>query len=159
MIIPLFELEIAIPEFDIEEEMYLTMALNLKKGSDALIQTFTPQNRILQILTEGTYKEFLDSTLQERKMFNYPPYVDYAILTATSKSKAKVQELISKLVNKLQILDSEKRYTIHFDKEHFQRRDDHHIQKISIRGPELEKFLKGVSYEMVRNRELSIEWR
>jgi primosomal protein N' (replication factor Y) (superfamily II helicase) len=66
-----------------------------------VIQTFIPQNEMIKNLTESNYKDFFKKTLEERKIFNYPPFSELATLRYKSFSKENALEFISDLKIKL----------------------------------------------------------
>jgi primosomal protein N' (replication factor Y) len=66
-----------------------------------LIQTYLPENEIVKTITEKNYKEFFVSTLNERKMFHYPPFMEMATLEYRHKSEQKALNFIQKLEEKL----------------------------------------------------------
>jgi primosomal protein N' len=56
------------------------------------------------MLVESNYKDFFLKTLEERKLFNYPPFVEMATLEYRHKDKQKAFEYIQKLEQKLKNL-------------------------------------------------------
>jgi len=48
----LLESEIAVPEYDIEEKIYINIVYNARKGSDIFIQTFAPKSDLVRNITE-----------------------------------------------------------------------------------------------------------
>jgi hypothetical protein len=41
-----------VPEYDIEEKIYTNISYNVKRNADVIIQTYTPKNNILKIISE-----------------------------------------------------------------------------------------------------------
>jgi primosomal protein N' len=59
------------------------------------------------MLIESNYKDFFINTLEERKLFKYPPFVEMATLEYRHKNKEKALEYIQKLEQKLKDLKKE----------------------------------------------------
>ena len=54
------------------------------KGS-VIIQTFSPENKIFELIKKQNHDDFYKKEIMERKQFNYPPY--YRLIKITIKSK------------------------------------------------------------------------
>lgn len=76
----LFELNLSLPEYDLEEDMYSEIAYFKKQHIPLYIQSYTPEHPLLQLLVFGNYREYLSALTKERKDFLYPPYADYATI-------------------------------------------------------------------------------
>ncbi|EKE29731.1 MAG: primosome assembly protein PriA [uncultured bacterium (gcode 4)] len=159
VVVPLFELEMVIPEYDIEERIYINISYNLKRWADAIIQTYIPGHELLKIITEWNYKDFLMHTLEERKAFKYPPYWKLAYIWIKSKNKDRVTDMAVKLVNKLEISNEDNKVFINYDSKSFTKRAWEFRQKIILRWENLEEFLQIASGEIIRNREIELEWK
>lgn len=64
-----------------------------KKQGTVILQTFSPQNPLMQYVVDTNYEEFYQYEMAERKLFNYPPYcrllsifVKHADIYATSNA-------------------------------------------------------------------------
>ncbi len=157
--IPLFEAELSIPEYDIEEQIYSNIMLNVKRWADVIIQSYTPNHDLLKIIANWNYNDFLKYTLSEREKFNYPPFVDMAKIVIRSKNMEKVRHLSTTIFNKLGFMDEEKRYIINFNEEKIARIWEDYIKSIIIRWKDLQKFIENVEFDIARNREVSLEWK
>lgn len=51
----------------------------------AIIQTFTPENPIVQLSAAQNYEEFYKSEIEVRKAMLYPPYADICMIAVTSE--------------------------------------------------------------------------
>lgn len=97
----------AIPEFDREEKIYTQVVYAKRMGIPVIIQTYAPESPFVDMILHGNYRSFLKTTLEERKKFLYPPFADFVTLWVHSSSKDMVQDIIHKLVNKIQTLSPE----------------------------------------------------
>lgn len=159
VVFPFFEVELIAWDYNIEEKLYTNISYNSKRWADVIIQTYTPKNRILKILSEWNYKDFLITTLEERKNFSYPPYTDLVYIWIKNKNKERITDIISKMVNKLFIMNENSDKIINFDKKLFTKKNWEFYQKIIIRWPDLQSFLEPVKLEIIRNREIELEWK
>lgn len=155
----LFENELIIPEYNIEEKIYANILINAKKWADVIIQTYCPQNELLKIITEGNYNDFLKYTLNERKSYNYPPFSDFAEILVSSNSKDRILDIMAKIYNKLEILNIDSNFQISYNKDIFNKKKWLFFQKILLKWKDLEGFLKNIKWEIIRNREVVIEWK
>jgi primosomal protein N' len=62
-------------------------------------------------------------TLEERKMFSYPPYGNLANIWIKSKSKDRILDMATKLANKLEIFNEDKKVYINYDNKTFTKRN------------------------------------
>ncbi|QIV95121.1 replication restart helicase PriA [Allofrancisella frigidaquae] len=67
-----------------------------KKGL-VLLQTYQPENKLLQLLVNKDYLEFLDYLLEQRKYANYPPYSYQAQVIAESRKETNILEYLNTL--------------------------------------------------------------
>ncbi|QIV96646.1 replication restart DNA helicase PriA [Allofrancisella inopinata] len=67
-----------------------------KKGL-VLLQTYQPENKLLQLLVSKDYLEFLDYLLEQRKYANYPPYSYQAQVIAESRKGTDILEYLNTL--------------------------------------------------------------
>ncbi|APC97922.1 replication restart helicase PriA [Francisella frigiditurris] len=67
------------------------------KEGRVLLQTYQPENPILQKLIQTDYLEFLDYLLEQRKALNYPPYTYQAQIIAEAKKEADVLNFLNNL--------------------------------------------------------------
>ncbi|MFH1890399.1 MAG: primosomal protein N' [Candidatus Kuenenbacteria bacterium] len=91
-------------EFDTNQRAYglinkiLTLA---PKSAKILIQTFSPDNSIIQSIYEGKPDIFYRQELNFRKNFNYPPFISLIKLSYLSESEDRAEELADKIYKKL----------------------------------------------------------
>lgn len=159
VVFPLFEWELVIWDYDIEEKIYTNITQNIKRWSDVIIQTHIPKNQLLKTITEWNYKEFLVNSLEERKKFWYPPYNDLAHIYINWKDKVKLSEFSENFLNKLRSLYSSEKYSISYNKNSFSKKSWDYYQKIIIKWIRIEEFLKPLKMEIIRNRSINLEWK
>jgi primosomal protein N' (replication factor Y) len=65
-----------------------------KKRGKVIIQTFSPQHWLLEMIKEGTYENFYEKEIRERHHFGYPPFVRMIRVTLKHKEDD-VVEMVS----------------------------------------------------------------
>lgn len=73
-----------------------------------VIQTYQPENPIIQNLTQNQLQEFYKQELKIRQIFNYPPFSRTTKLTFSHKDKVKVQQeakILEQQLTSLKITD------------------------------------------------------
>lgn len=159
----LLEQELQIPKYNTEESVYINIRQLIWRGwrvnqkTNFIIQSFIPDNEIVKSIIFDNYKEFFIKTLNERKLFNYPPFWEVVTLEYRDKSKQKSREFMEKLNNKLDILleESEEKYEIIFNPKSIKRINQYYY-KIIIKWNNIRKFVEKIKPEIIRNSGLSI---
>lgn len=159
VVFPLFEWELVIWDYDIEEKIYNNIVQNIKRGADIIIQTYIPKNQLLKTITEWNYKEFLINSLEERKKFSYPPYNDLVHISISWRDKEKLAEFSENFLNKIKGFDLKWEYKINHNKSSFTKKSWDYCQKIVIKGNNIEEFLKPLRTEIIKNRNINLEWK
>ncbi len=62
-----------------------------------IIQTYSPENYIIQLAAKGNYEEFYEKESAVRKLLNYPPYSNIVSILILGKNERDVIEHINKL--------------------------------------------------------------
>ena len=157
----LLEQELLIPGYNTQEKLYSNITQLLWRGSrkwevsETIIQTFLPENEIIKTITEKNYKEFFISTLNERKLFRYPPFNEMLTLEYRHKSEDKSKEFIQKLKLKLDELDKDNNYEIIVTHNSFKKYNQYYF-KIIIKGNNLRNFIKNIKSDIIKNSNLSL---
>lgn len=157
----LLEQELSYPQFNIEEKVYTNMKQLIGRGerngekTDIVLQTFMPENELVQMISEGNYKDFFTYTLTERKLFGYPPFTQMITLEYRDVNKQKAETFMQMLDNKLQLLNKEKKFNIQFVSLPFKKNNQYHY-KIILKGDDIRNFLKNIEIEIMRNSKLSV---
>ncbi|MED7788666.1 primosomal protein N' [Francisella sp. 19X1-34] len=71
------------------------------KPGIVLLQTYQPENKLLDLLVNKDYLEFLDYLLEQRKYASYPPYTYQAQIIAESKKEQEILNLLNDIYLKL----------------------------------------------------------
>jgi len=82
------------------------------KRGQVLIQTWQPDNPLLQTLIQHGYDQFADTTLQERQLAQLPPYRYAALIRAESRDRALTQQFLTEALQLLQGNDPAKNLEI-----------------------------------------------
>ncbi len=157
----LLEQELQIPKYNTEEKVYSNIKQLLGRGNrvwqktDIIIQSFIPDNEIIKKITSGNYKDFFISSLEERKIFNYPPFVEMLTIEYRDMNKEKASIFIIKLYNKLILQDEKREFDITFIKTPFKKYNQYYF-KIILKGKNTRDFLEWIKFEIMRNKWLSI---
>lgn len=154
----LFESDFTLPDYRIEEEIYHTIDYIKKSGKSLLIQTYTPDHPLLQVISEGNYKDFLSYITPERKKFLYPPYAQFALLRIHDPSKDRLKDIMEKIVNKIEILKKESTF-LAYDRDIWERYRGEWVQKIILKDEDLSYILMELEVEIVKNRAVTLEYR
>lgn len=157
----LLEQEIGIPKYNIEEISYNNIKQligrwwRLWEDKEVIIQTFVSSNETIKSISDYNYKDFVTKTLEERKLFSYPPYKDFAILESFDKNEAKSLEFCKILKNKLDGANENKKIEITLGQKWF-KKNWNYYHKIILKWENLRDFLEVVRYEVIKNPKLSL---
>jgi len=104
VIIILAEIGLSFPDYKSEEELFYTLFRALKLGKNKILQTFYPQNRVIEHLLKDNFDDFAKDQLISRKNNDYPPYSTIIRLTYEEKGNKKINleaKKLKKMLNKL----------------------------------------------------------
>ncbi len=154
----LLEQELQIPRYDTEEKIYSNIKQLIGRGgrswthTDIVIQTHIPNNPIIQNIVEWNYKDFFKKTLQERKIFWYPPYVEMAILQYKHKDIQSCKTYLAWLVDTLKTYPHSE-IEITFVDQIF-KRDHQYFWRIFLQWKDIRIFLQNIKSEILKNKDL-----
>ncbi len=170
----LLEQELLIPKYNTEEKVYSNIKQLLGRGSrnwevsNIVIQTFIPENEIIKSITNSNYKDFFIKTLEERKLFNYPPYSQMLTLEYRNTNQEKAKNFMINLKNKLDIINPplthpsnqggkimNKRIEINLVPNPSKRYNQYYY-KIILKWENLREFLNEIKPEIFRNSALVV---
>ncbi len=98
------------PDFKAEEDLFLQFEKLLDfKSEKIIIQTFDPDNRIVEFLMNRKYREFYDKELAVRELFMYPPFARLVKLSYLSPDKNKAEYEARILNEKLKMVTAQKK--------------------------------------------------
>ena len=63
-----------------------------EKEGRALIQTMNPDHDVILLACKQDYKSFFNNEIKTRKLLNYPPFCDIALLTLSGQSESAVMK-------------------------------------------------------------------
>jgi len=155
----LIEQELQIPKYDTEEKIYSNIkqliwrAWRKWKESNIIIQSYAVDNEIIKNIIFQNYKTFLTKTLQERKIFNYPPFCEYCTIRYKNISSNETKIFID---NFYELLD--KNYpNIEITKiNSLYKRDNQFFWKIIIKWINIREYLQKYKKEIFKNKDLVI---
>lgn len=79
-----------------------------KNPGKAIIQTYNPDNYIIELAKKQDYKEFYNSEIEIRKMLKYPPFIDIILISVIADTNSEAEKVITdiyKILNKTKIRD------------------------------------------------------
>jgi primosomal protein N' (replication factor Y) len=79
---------------------------SLKKGR-AFIQTYSPENPVIELASSQQYSRFFDTEIKVRKLGLYPPFCDLCAIGVTGPDEAQVKAAALRLLGLLQELAKE----------------------------------------------------
>lgn len=152
-----FELNMSIPSYHIEEDIYNEISYYKKQGLPLYIQTYTPDHPLLREIIEGNTKSFLSYLSRERIDFRYPPFAELVTIRVHDEQQKKVEDIMRKLINKIGLLKKSSTFFA-FDTDIRERCGGEWQQKIILKDRDLSYILTNLEVEIVRNRSVTLEW-
>jgi primosomal protein N' (replication factor Y) len=160
VVFPCLDAELVANEYDVEEKAYANIRYAAKNAKEVLVQTYSPTSPLARDLSEGNYRQFLSRTLEERKKFRYPPYAEIAYVTVGARYPEGAKESVARLANKLSIAKDEQKSDVEiYDKLPLSKRADEWIGRIVVKGKSVSELLETLRVEIVRNRNIRLEWK
>ncbi len=97
-VIPSLDSLLAIPDFAAEERAFRTiLTLAEKTKGEVIIQTRSPQNKMLADAKEAAIAKFVTRELELRKKLKYPPYTTFIKISVTGSKQYCIKEVKSLL--------------------------------------------------------------
>ncbi len=158
IVVLLFEINLSIPEYDIEESTYTDIAYLKRRKIPLYIQTYTPDHPLLDQILEGNHRSFIEYIQKERKLFLYPPFSELATIRIHDENKERVTTLVTHLVNKIQHSKNDTTRIV-YDRDIWEKSRWEWVQKIVMRDQDLSYLINLLEVEIVRNRAVTLEWR
>ncbi len=72
-----------------------------ERQGQAVIQTYTPDNPIIELASDQDYRGFYDMEIASRKMMRYPPYADLFMFGFSALQEASVQQAARWMLTRL----------------------------------------------------------
>lgn len=152
-----FELNLSIPSYHIEEDIYNEISYYKKQWLPLYIQTFTPDHPLLREIMDGNTRSFLTYLSRERIDFRYPPFAEFVTIRVHDEQEKKVEDIMRKLINKIGLLKKNSTF-LAFDTDIRERYGGEWQQKIILKDKDLSYILRDLEVEIVRNRSVTLEW-
>ncbi len=161
----LLEQELQIPAYNTHEQVYsnITQLLGrwgrVDQKTEIILQTFIPNNPMIQAITQNNYKDFFTSTLTERKMFHYPPFCEMVTLVYRHSNQEKSKAFLEKIHTKIskEQKDNENQISISNIWSGIKKQNQYFYSCI-IKGHNLHDFLQTIKPEIYRNSGLQVVW-
>ncbi len=147
----LVESDLAVPEYDVEEDMYHQIRHFFSRTRDIVLQTRSPKLPLIADVVNGNFRSFFQRTIVERKQFNLPPVVQMVTVYITDSSESIVKQRIAGTASAL--IESAKNIpgtSVVYDHLLVERRAGKYRQKILIRSPNIIAFLEPFRAQLVR---------
>lgn len=153
-----FEINLSLPEYDFEEQLFSEISYFKKQHLPIYIQTYTPDHPLIDIITYGNYQTFLSYLKEERKQFHYPPFTELATIRIHDPKKERVQTMMTHLVNKISQIRQTSTF-LAFDRDIWEKYAGEWVQKIVLKDKDLSYLVHQLEVEIVRNRSVTLEWK
>jgi primosomal protein N' (replication factor Y) (superfamily II helicase) len=152
-----FEVNLGIPEYDLEEQIFQEITYYKRQKLPIYIQTYIPEHPLLQQVVYGNTKDMLFHLVDERKTFQYPPFFSFAIIRVHHEQKKRVVSMMLHLIQKLECFSSGDIF-IAFDKEIWEKRWWEWTQKITLKWKDILPVIRSCEVEILKNRFVTLEW-
>jgi len=159
----LIEQELVIPNYNTEQVAYTNISQIIWRWNrrwektDIIIQSFSPANKVVKALFEKNYKDFFKYSLEERRLFNYPPFKQMAILEYRHKDKQKSILFMIDFKDKLDEINVQNNIEIIYNEIVFRKNNKYHI-KIILKWDNLRIFLENIKAQIIKNSDLSLSF-
>ncbi len=157
----LLEQELMHPSYDALEKAYRNLRQLIGRGnrksqkSQIILQTFIPNNTLIQSITQQNFKDFFTHCLQERKQFLYPPFNEMVTLEYRHNDATKALDYITALSHMLQKIDTKNVYHFLPWTSTFKKHNTHHV-KLIIKGKNIRTLLSHIEQKILTERNLSV---
>lgn len=145
-------------DYAMTEKLFATFQYAKLSQKSIIIQTLLSTHPLLDQIVSGNYRDFLDGLLRDRSSFQYPPYTDIARIIVTDHSRERVQDIMTKIVNKMSQMTEFEEIIRDVDQELWTRVGDEWRQKITLRGKDLDQVMSLLRSEILKNRGVALEW-
>lgn len=159
----LLEQELQIPAFNTKEKLFSNIRQLLGRwnrkwnNTDIVIQSAIPENDVIDSLTHKNYKQFFQESLQERKLFYYPPFCEMLTLEYRHKEKEKALLFIKKIQEKLAHNIKWKNIELLLSQTPQRKHNQYHY-KLIIKGKNLREFLHCIQGDIFKNKALIVNF-
>ena len=98
---------LSLPDFQAAEELFTLIQKikrKLKPNQQFLIQTYSPQNKVIQWATNNQFEKFYQSEIESRRLLNYPPFALLTYLEFPHQNNSTSLQLAEQEKNRLESL-------------------------------------------------------
>ena len=154
----LLEQELQIPTYNTEESVYNNIRQltwrwwRVWQKTHFIIQSMIPDNETVQKIVYSNYRDFFTHTLQERKLFHYPPFAELAILEYAHTSQQKSVDFMANIYTKIH---KNQELDIIFNSSSMKKVNQFYT-KIVIKWDNLRDNLQIIKSDIIRNRSFTI---
>lgn len=155
----LIESDLAVPQYDMEEDIYYQVRHFFSRSADIILQTRSTKLQITQDLTKGNFRTFFQRIISERKKYMLPPWKEMVAIYIYDTSESLVASRIASTAYALQEAAKKTPNTsVIYDHLLFEKRAGKYRQKILIRSDSVLDFLEPFRKQLVRGRGIEVEW-
>lgn len=154
---PSLELDLSLPEYDIEEKILLLITYYKKLWSKVYIQLYSQEHTIIPIIQEWNYKDILAYIIEERKNFSYPPFSEYLTLTLRDANKKSLENISAHMIRKIS-LEKQSSTIITFDTISSKKEWWYYVQKIRLKDKDVSYILPIIEGDILRHRCITLSW-
>jgi primosomal protein N' (replication factor Y) len=154
---PSLELDLSLPEYDIEERLLILISYYKKLWSKIYIQIYSQEHKIISTIQEWNYKDALSYIIDERKIFSYPPFVEHLTLTIRDTSKKSLENIGAHMIRKIS-LEKQPTTILAFDTVSSKKQWWYYFQKITLKDKNLSYILPIIEIDVLRHRWISLAW-
>jgi len=131
------------------------------RGGRVVLQTFSPENYVIQHASGHDYQNFYLHELEDRRKLGYPPFAKLVKLEYRDRDAIKAEEEAQKLVDKIKnllIIENRKQTTVIGPvPSFFAKVDGVYRWQIVLRGPEPDTVLKRLALSLSRGWRVEVE--
>jgi len=154
----LLEADLAVPVYDIEEEVYGQVRYFSSRADEVVIQTRSPKLGLIQELTQANFRTFYQRIIQERKQFWLPPFQEMMAIYVKEKQESTLKQRVATLASMLISGAQNTTISITYDHLLIERRGGDYYQKIVVKWPDIMQFLEPFRSSLVQGRGIEVEW-
>ncbi len=147
--------------YDSEEKSYQNLKQLIGRGNrlgqktEILLQTFSPNQRIIKRLTEQWLKEIISEWLTERKDFHYPPYYEIVTLSYRDEDAKKSVLFMQSLLEKYQNQKQPQEIQILYGASTFKKNNEYYTSAI-LKWKHIRESLEILRSDILKNPKLSV---
>lgn len=159
----LIEGELKNPRYNTHEQVYNNISQLLWRGSrlgettQYIIQTYIPNNPLIQHITQDNYKTYFRYTLEERKLFWYPPFQQMLILEYRNMNEKKSKDFIDKLYKKL--CDDDMKNIELVRNPNIFKKHNQYFSSMIIKWPDVRARLGAIKSDIFQNSWLTVQFQ